>query len=122
VTLIPRAFKRKSEQPQSYEDIYGPSTFSPEQESAPPASPDIGGGGTSPSELPESSPAPVVSHAGPSESAMTSSPDAQHASAALEAMKQEQIRQEVLARRAAVESTLRRIGQVRGMGTYGPAY
>jgi len=122
VTLIPRAFKRKSEQPQSYEDIYGPSTFKPEQDSAPPASSDIGGGGTSPSELPESSPAPVVSHAGPSESAMTSSPDAQHASAALEAMKQEQIRQEVLARRAAVESTLRRIGQVRGMGNYGPAY
>jgi hypothetical protein len=37
-------------------------------------------------------------------------------------MKAEQVRQEIAARREAVESTLRRIGNVRGMGTYGPAF
>jgi hypothetical protein len=42
--------------------------------------------------------------------------------AALEAIKAAQRQQEIEARREAVDQTLRRIGNIRGMGTYGPAF
>jgi hypothetical protein len=107
--------------PVSYDDIFGP-VYVPKQDGNPPAPPAAGVEAAAP-EAPAAgeepaAPAPAENmEAGPA-----AAPEARQDIAALEAMKAEQARQAIAARREAVESTLRRIGNVRGMGTYGPAF
>jgi hypothetical protein len=109
---------RKRNEPQSFEDIFGKSTYQPTQAGGPAIQPGSGG---RKDQAGSDAPAPDASSA-PVDSPMTDAPREQQDTAALEAMKAEQVRQEIAARQAAVESTLRRIGNVRGMGTYGPAF
>jgi len=112
---------KQGREPMSYDDIFGP-VYVPKQDGNPPAQP-AAGVESAPPEAPAegkepAAPAPV----GRMEGGPAAAPEAQPDFAALEAMKAEQARQAIAARREAVESTLRRIGNVRGMGTYGPAF
>lgn len=110
---------KQGREPMSYDDIFGP-VYHPTQDGTPPAQQDAGG--MAATEVSPAPPAAPAAKPAPVDSPMTDAPREQQDTAALEAMKAEQIRQEVAARQAAVESTLRRIGNVRGMGTYGPAF
>ena len=114
--VIANARRKPAERPDP-SDILGP-TYQPQPSDTKHPIPGSGGrrdqaGSDAPS------PAAQSAHVDPP---MADSPREQQPDAALEAMKAEKVRQEVEARRAAVESTLRRIGNVRGMGTYGPAF
>lgn len=102
-------------------DILGP-TYRPQNAGHPQAQPAAGAEAAQP-EAPDAGeggafPAPT----GRMEAGPDAAPEARQDNAALEAMKAEQVRQDIAARREAVESTLKRIGNVRGMGTYGPAF
>jgi hypothetical protein len=114
--VIANARRRQGEQ-QNPNDILGPTYHPQPGETKHP----LPGSGGRQDQVGSDAPAPAA-QAAPADSAMTDAPREQQDVAALEAMKAEQVRQEIAARRAAVESTLKRIGNVRGMGTYGPAF
>jgi hypothetical protein len=112
---------KQGREPMSYDDIFGP-VYVPKQDGNPPAQP-AAGVEAAPPEDPAAGEEPAApAPAGNMEAGPAAAPEARQDLAALEAMKAEQARQSIAARREAVESTLRRIGNVRGMGTYGPAF